>query len=273
LQVLHGVREHTAVSLHGVGLALGSAAGLDPWHLDRLARLVERIDPVRVSDHAAFARAPLADAGGSVVHANDLLPIAFTPASLDLMAAHVQQVQDRLRRPLLVENLSSYLVWDDTDAWPEPAFLDALARRTGCGMLLDVNNLVVNALNAGEADPVAAACAWIDAVDASHVGEIHLAGYSDAAGGRTGGSSGGPSGDPSGGPSGGPSGEPMSLVIDDHGSRVRPPVWRVFEHALRRLGARPTLIEWDTALPSIEVLLAEARSADGLVAAAAKGPR
>ncbi|MEP7284076.1 MAG: DUF692 domain-containing protein, partial [Rubrivivax sp.] len=221
LQVLHAVRAQTAVSLHGVGLALGSAAGLDTWHLERLARLVERIDPVRVSDHACFARVAAAGQAG-VVHAADLLPIAFTPAALDLMATHVQQVQERLRRPLLVENLSSYLVWAD-DAMSEPAFFDALARRTGCRVLLDVNNLVVNALNAGAPDPVAAACAWIDELDPAHVGEIHLAGYSEQPG----------------------------LVIDDHGSRVHAPVWPVYAHALRRCGPVPTLVEWDTDLPAL----------------------
>ena len=233
LQVLHAVRAHTAVSLHGVGLALGSAAGLDRWHLERLARLVERIDPVRVSDHASFARVAVADA---VVHAADLLPIAFTPASLDILVANVQQVQDRLRRPIAVENLSAYLAWAD-DALAEPAFFNTLARRTGCALLLDVNNLVVNALNDG-AEPVVAACAWIDALDPAIVAEVHLAGYSEQHG----------------------------IVIDDHGSRVHAPVWEVYAHAMRRLGPRPTLIEWDTDVPALEVLLDEAAQADAVAA-------
>ena len=230
LAVLQQVRRHYPVSLHGVGLGLGSAAGLDPWHLDRLARLVERIDPVRVSDHASFARASQ-PAGAAVLHANDLLPLAFTTASLDLLVANVQQVQDRLQRPILVENLSAYLHWAD-DHIAEPAFFNALARRSGCGLLLDVNNLVVNALNDG-VDAVAAACAWVDAIDASAVGEIHLAGYHDTG----------------------------DIVIDDHGSRVRAPVWQVYRHALQRLGPRPTLLEWDTDLPALEVLLDEAAQA------------
>ena len=145
LAVLREGRAHCPVSLHGVGLSLGSAAGLDPWHLDRLARLVQRVDPVRVSDHASFARAPRAP-GQPVLHANDLLPAAFTPASLAIMAANVQRVQDRLQRPILVENLSAYLRWAD-DGLAEADFFNRLARRTGCGLLLDVNNLVVNALN------------------------------------------------------------------------------------------------------------------------------
>lgn len=233
LAVLAQGRAHYALSLHGVGLALGSAAGLDPWHLDRLAALVERTEPLRVSDHAAFARAPRAD-GGPVVHGSDLLPIAFTDASLALMVRHVQQVQERLRRPILVENISAYLRWDD-DHLAEPEFFNALVRRSGCGLLLDVNNLVVNSLNRGAVDPVAEACAWVDALDTGIVGEIHLAGYDDA----------------------GP------LVIDDHGSAVHEPVWRAFRHAIGRLGPVPTLVEWDTALPALDVLLGQARLAQG----------
>jgi len=231
LALLGEAREHYPVSLHGVGLALGSAAGLDPWHLDQLAALVERAQPVRVSDHASFARVAM-PGGGPVLHGSDLLPIAFTDASLDLMGAHVQQVQERLKRPLLVENISAYLRWED-DHLAEPEFFNALARRSGCGLLLDVNNLVVNSLNRGVADPVADACAWVDAIDAGIVGEIHLAGYNDE----------------------GP------LVIDDHGSTVHLPVWQVYRHAMQRLGPRPTLIEWDTNLPPFDVLLSEARRA------------
>ena len=230
-QLLLQLRERWPVSLHGGGLALGSAAGLDAWHLEQLARLVERIDPVRVSDHASFARAPR-QAGGPLLHANDLLPLAFTDASLAILADNVARVQDRLRRPILVENLSAYLRWAD-DTLAEPEFFNTLARRSGCALLLDVNNLVVNSLNAG-GDAVATACAWVDAVDPAIVGEIHLAGYDD----------------------GGP------LVIDDHGSRVRAPVWQVFRHAVQRLGPRPTLIEWDTALPPLDVLLDEATLAE-----------
>ena len=230
LALLQAVRQHYPVSLHGVGLALGSAAGLDRWHLDRLARLVERVEPVLVSDHACFARAPQ-PAGAPLLHANDLLPLAFTSACLDILVANVQQVQDRLKRPILVENLSAYLHWAD-DHIPEPEFFNALARRSGCGLLLDVNNLVVNALNDG-APAVAAACAWVDAIDASAVGEIHLAGYHDCG----------------------------DIVIDDHGSRVHAPVWQVYRHALQRLGPRPTLLEWDTDLPGLDVLLDEAAKA------------
>jgi uncharacterized protein (UPF0276 family) len=238
LTLLQRARECYDVSLHGVGLALGSAAGLDDWHLERLAALARRVEPVRVSDHASFARAPRRN-GLAPVHAGDLLPIAFTAASLDIMAANVQRVQDRLGRPIGVENVSAYLGWAD-DSIPEADFFNQLARRTGCWLLLDVNNLVVNALNANAADPAATACAYVDAIDAQSVGEIHLAGYSV--------------GD--------------TLVIDDHGSRVHAPVWRVYAHAIERLGVRPTLVEWDTALPAFDVLLGEAREADRVALAA-----
>ena len=239
LAVLHEARERYPVSLHGVGLGLGSAAGVDDWHLERLARLVERIDPVRVSDHASFARAPRG-AGQPVLHANDLLPLAFTPASLDILCANVSRVQDRLRRPLLVENLSAYLSFDD-DRIPEPEFFAEVCRRSGCGMLLDVNNLVVNALNAKAADPVTACKRFVDALPAGIAGEIHLAGYCDTPG----------------------------IVIADHGSRVRPGVWEVYAHALRRFGALPTLVEWDTDLPVLAVLLDEAAHASSLMREAA----
>ncbi len=242
LAVLEQGRSLYPVSLHGVGLSLGSAAGLDPWHLDQLAALVRRIDPVRVSDHASFAR--VTQGGGAVVHAADLLPLPFSDAALDTLCANVQQVQDRLQRPLLVENLSAYVQWRTQPGereWAEPEFLRALARRTGCQLLVDVNNLYVNALNArlqGDArDPVAACCAWLDAMDPASVGELHLAGHcevNDAQG---------------------------HIVIDDHGSRVCDAVWGVYRHAIRRLGTVPTLVEWDTDIPALDVLLAEAQTA------------
>lgn len=239
LQVLQQARRRWPVSLHGVGLGLGSAAGLDDAHLERLARLVQRIDPVRVSDHAAFARAPRHH-GGPVVHAADLLPLAFTPAALAILADNVQRVQERLARPILVENLSAYLHWADGPL-AEPDFFNELVRRTGCGVLLDVNNLVVNALNEHDGDEAAAvqaACRWVDRLHGDAVGEVHLAGYDDRGG----------------------------IVIDDHGSRVRAPVWQVFEHTVRRLGPRPTLVEWDTGLPEWPVLLDEAARAEAVIA-------
>lgn len=236
LAVLREGRKHYAVSLHGVGLSLGSAAGIDLWHLDQLARLVQTIEPVRVSDHASFARGPDR-------HANDLLPVPLTRAALDVMCANVQQVQDRLRRPIAVENLSAYLRWRDVDMG-ETDFLNTLARRTGCQLLVDVNNVYVNALNAqlhGETDdPLADARRWLDAVQPPHVAELHLAGH--AHGG--------------------------DIVIDDHGSRVCEAVWSLHAHAVQCFGAVPTLIEWDTDVPPLDVLLDEAQRARSVIGGA-----
>lgn len=233
-------REAYPVSLHGVGLALGSAAGLDEWHLAQLARLVHRVDPVLVSDHASFARAPW---HGGVGHAADLLPLPHNDEALGVLAANVQQVQDRLGRRLLVENLSAYVAPAGSDR-SEPEFLAELARRTGCGLLVDVNNIYVNALNArlaGSAvDPVAACETWLDAIPPQAVAELHLAGHCVL----------------------------DDIVIDDHGSRVCDDVWRLYRHAIHRFGPVPTLVEWDTDVPPLAVLLQEAAQADGVAARA-----
>lgn len=230
--LIDSVRARCDLSLHGVGLGLGSVVGIDEQHLKRLAALVARVDPLRVSDHACFARAPLL--GQTVpVHGADLLPLAFTPASLDILCDNVSRVQDTLRRPILVENLSAYWAFED-DCIAEPDFLAALCRRSGCGLLLDLNNLVVNASNAGEADGVAVACRFVDALPAEVVGEYHLAGCTPVESG---------------------------LVIDDHSRPVSDAVWTVYAHALRAIGARPTLVEWDLDLPSWAVLLGQVERA------------
>ncbi|MFS2034807.1 DUF692 domain-containing protein [Polaromonas sp. CT11-55] len=233
LAVLGQAREHYPVSLHGVGLGLGSACGIDAWHLDQLARLVERIEPVRVSDHACFARGT---AAGCQIHAADLLPIAFNSATLDVMCANVQRVQDRLKRQLLVENLSAYLCFNSSDR-DETTFLRELVQRTGCGLLVDVNNIYVNALNArlagSMADPLAACLEWLDRIARGSVGELHLAGHRDNA----------------------------DIVIDDHGSRVCADVWEIYRHAQRRFGGVAALVEWDTDIPPLAVLLEEAARA------------
>jgi len=229
LAVLDQVAHHYPVSLHGVGLSLGSAAGLDEWHLDQLADLVLRVEPVRVSDHASFARAVR---GGGIQHAADLLPVPFTHEALNVMCSNVQRVQDRLQRPLLVENLSAYLQWSDAEM-SEPRFLRELARRTGCSLLLDVNNIYVNALNAQIAgkcpDPLSHCRHWMDELGDVAVGEIHVAGHLRM----------------------------DDIVIDDHGSRVADEVWDLLQHALRHWGAVPTLVEWDTDIPPLDVLLQE----------------
>ena len=220
LHVLTTLRERYPIALHGVGLALGSACGFSAAHLDKLRRLVERIEPVLVSEHLCWG------ALGDRVF-NDLLPMPFTQDALDLMCAHVSRAQDVLQRPILIENISAYLRFAQAD-YTESEFLNELARRTGCGILLDVNNAYVNQCNHGED-----AVAFLDAIDPCHVGEIHLAGHlqTDLA------------------------------VIDHHGARVAPEVWRLYEHALSHCGAVPTLIEWDTEVPALDVLLDEAAQA------------
>ncbi|PXW29468.1 MNIO family bufferin maturase [Paraburkholderia caballeronis] len=227
LHVLDIVRRDRAVSLHGVGLGLGSAGPLDATHLARLRRLVERIEPAVVSEHLCWG----AVAGG---HLHDLLPMPLTRAALDLVCGRVAQMQDALRRPVLIENVSAYVRFR-ADQYGETAFLAELARRTGCGVLLDVNNLYVNQRNHGE-DALAA----MAALPADVVGEIHLAGHRVT----------------------------EAAVIDDHGSRVAPAVWALYDAALDRFGNVPTLIEWDTDVPPLDVLLDEARIARERMAAA-----
>jgi hypothetical protein len=217
LHVLERVRRDYPVSLHGVGLALGSSEGFSREHLRALERLVEHIEPAVVSEHACWG----AMAGR---HFNDLLPLPGSAEALDLMVARVQEVQEALGRRLLVENVSAYV--DPGGELGEGAFLAELARRSGCGILLDVNNLYVNQQNLGR--PALEQMQSMPVPD-----EIHLAGHL-----RRG-----------------------ALLIDHHGDRVDDAVWQLYEAALARFGPVPTLIEWDTDLPALEVLLEEAGKA------------
>lgn len=238
--VLHKARAHYPISLHSVGLGLGSATGLDPWHLDQLARLVDAIEPVLVSDHACFARGTVQ---GAAVHGNDLLPIRFTRASLDVLCTNVTQVQDRLQRRIAVENLSSYLVWEQAD-YSEVDFLNALTQRTGCGLLLDVNNLYVNACNTLHSEPLrlAEGMTFIAHIRPHSVMEMHVAGFSHSDG----------------------------LVIDDHASCVHDPVWALYAAAQKRFAGTPTLVEWDLNLPELPVLLGEAEKARAIAQTCAR---
>lgn len=225
LHVLEQVRHDYPLSLHGVGMSLGSADGLREQHLARLKRLVERVDPLLVSEHLCWG------AFGQR-HFNDLLPLPYTNEALTLMVERVDQVQTALGRTLLVENVSSYLQYRDSTL-PELEFVAELARRSGCGVLLDINNLYVNSVNHGF-DPYAA----LAAVPAHCVQEIHLAGHTRA----------------------------ELCLIDDHGSRVTDAVWSLYQAALTRLGPVRTLIEWDTRIPALDVLLDEARKVETLLA-------
>jgi hypothetical protein len=226
LHVLEHVRSRYPVSLHGVGLALGSVHTTPAdearfsAHLDRLGLLVERFEPALVSEHLCWG----AFAGR---HFNDLLPLPYTRDALRWTSIQVTRVQERLRRRILVENVSSYVAFA-ADEMPELEFLATLSRRTGCGVLLDVNNLYVNAVNHGFD-----ASAALAALPPECIGEIHLAGHLRVDG----------------------------TLIDDHGSRVAPAVWSLYEKALAQLGAVPTLVEWDTGVPALAVLLDEADAA------------
>ncbi|MYM32674.1 DUF692 family protein [Duganella sp. CY15W] len=223
--VLQQLRRDYPVSLHGVGMGLGSARGFSAAHLLRVRELVRQVEPVLVSEHLCWGA--LADR-----QLNDLLPLVLDQAALDLLSARVQQVQDVLGRQILLENVSAYVRFQ-ADAMSEAEFMAALAARTGCGLLLDLNNLYVNQCNHGE-DALAA----IAAIAPDTVGELHLAGHLVT----------------------------PEAVIDHHGARVAAPVWRLYEAALARFGAVPTLIEWDTEIPPLEVLLAEAGKAKALAA-------
>jgi uncharacterized protein len=225
LQQLLDLRPDYPVSLHGVALSLGGAEELDRVHLGRFKALVERVEPMLVSEHLAWSAI-----GG--VYLNDLLPLPYTEESLDLFCRHVEEAQEEIGRRLLIENPSSYLRYRHS-CIPEAEFLTEVARRTGCGILCDVNNIYVSARNF-MFDPTG----YLDALPIEAIGEIHLAGHHTA--------------------------EEVDIMIDDHGSRVAKPVWDLHAAALQRFGPVPTLIEWDTNLPALEILLDEARHAQEL---------
>jgi uncharacterized protein (UPF0276 family) len=223
LASLTRVRDHYPLSLH-VAMSLGSAGPLDRNHLARLKLLVDRLDPFLVSGHMAWS----ANEGA---HLNDLLPLPRTEEALDVMTTHVDEVQQALGRSILVENPSGYLRFRHS-TMGEAAFLAELVRRTGCGLLCDVNNICVSAHNIGT-DPIE----YLDLLPAASIGEIHLAGHSvNIVGGR-------------------------KVLIDDHASRVPGAVWELYQEALVHFGNQPTLIEWDADLPELDTLLAEAAKA------------
>ena len=229
-ETIERLRADYVFSMHAVGLSLGSAAGIDDAHLDRVAGLVKRLQPAYVSDHLSWSVA-----GGR--YFNDLLPLPYTEEALDVVVRNVQRLQDRLGRQVSIENPSCYLGFTHS-TMSEPEFLSEVARRSGCGLLLDVNNIHVTAHNL-RLD----ARDWLT-LSPDAVTQYHLAGHAanDA------------------------DGEP--ILIDDHGSRVGDAVWTLFEEVVRRFGARPTLIEWDTDIPALSMLLDEAQRADRALSAA-----
>ena len=225
---LRRIRRNYPVSLHGVGLSIGSADPLDKEHLGRLGALVESIEPALVSEHLSWGAV-----GGR--HLNDLLPLPYTEEALGHMVRRVQEVQDTLKRPILIENVASYLEFAES-AMPEHEFLVEVSRRSGCGLLLDINNIHVNAVNHGF-DPVA----YVDAIPPERVAEMHLAGHTARQCGE------------------------REILIDTHNTPACQPVWALFRHAVARLGPRPTLIEWDSDFPPLERLLREAETARSIL--------
>ncbi len=225
------IRDRYPLSLHGVGLSIGGSGPLDREHLARLKALIERYQPALFSEHLAWS-------SHDSVYLNDLLPLPYTEETLARVCEHIEEVQERLGRRMLLENPSTYVAFSDA-AMSEVEFLRAVVRRTGCGLLLDVNNVFVQSVNHGFD-----ARAFLDDFPVEQVGEIHLGGH--AADHDDDGS---------------------TLLIDDHGREVADPVWALYAHALSRTGAKPTLIEWDNDVPAWPVLFAEAQRADAAIAA------
>jgi uncharacterized protein (UPF0276 family) len=227
------IRSHYPLSIHGVGLSIGGEEPLDETHLDRLAALITRYEPQSFSEHLAWS-------SHADVFLNDLLPAPYDAATLNRVCDHIDRVQERLQRRMLLENPATYVEFA-ASTMAEADFIAAVVRRTGCGLLLDVNNAYVSCVNHGR-DPRA----FIAALPLAATGEIHLAGFApdvDAAG------------DP--------------LLIDSHGAPVAQAVWDLYRFALERVGPLPTLIERDNDIPAFPVLLAEAQQAAGLLSAIA----
>ncbi len=229
IRILDSVRRDYPVSLHGIGLSLGSAEGINALHLLRVKALAERVQPGLISEHLSWSAS-----GGTYLA--DLLPLPMTEEALDIVCRNIDIAQSALGQRILIENPSSYLRFRHS-ILPEWEFLAAVAARTGCGILCDVNNIFVSASNHGWD-----ALAYLDALPAGAIGEFHLAGHTarELEDGRV-------------------------LRIDDHGSAVAEPVWELYEAALARFGARPTLIEWDNRIPEFAVLMGEAARAQTLL--------
>jgi hypothetical protein len=222
---LEAIRADYPISLHGVGMSLGSVDELDRQHLGQLRDLIQRVEPALVSEHLSWS-----SFGGRYL--NDLLPMPYTDETLTHLTARISQVQDYLGRQLLIENPSSYLEYGFS-SYPESSFINALAQRSGCGILLDVNNVYVSCVNHGWN-----ALDYLSDIAADKVGEIHLAGHAVKKVGE------------------------QSILIDTHNAPVSDAVWQLYQAAIQHLGSRPTLIEWDADLPAWQVLVAEAAIAD-----------
>jgi uncharacterized protein len=229
LRWLEALRERFPVSLHGVGMSLGSTTPLDQNHLKRLVDLQRRIKPSVVSEHLSWSIA-------NGAYLNDLIPLPYTEESLDIFCAHVIEMQDALKRSVLIENPSTYLRYEHS-VIPETEFLLEVVKRTDCNVLLDVNNVYVSSQNHGF-DPHT----YIDQIPGKKVLEYHMAGHAKTEiDGHT-------------------------IRIDDHGSSVCDQVWDLYSYTISKLGVKPTLIEWDSNIPGLDVLVGEAHKADAILA-------
>jgi uncharacterized protein (UPF0276 family) len=229
LAMLDAVAARYPLSCHSVALSLGSAQGLDKDHLARVKDLIARVKPVFVSDHLSWSTV-------DGIHLNDLLPLPYDEAALDIVAANVAQAQDIFDRRILIENPSRYLAFNGA-GMDEPEFLRRLVARTGCGLLLDINNVYVSAINLGFD-----AGDYLARFPAQAVEEIHLAGFA-------------------------PSSDHPDILIDTHSRPVAGEVWALYAEMIARIGPRPTLIEWDTEVPGLPVLIDEMRRAQKFLAA------
>lgn len=231
LGVLDAVGQHYPISIHGTALSLGALTGLNPAHVSKLQQLVQRVNPMLVSDHACFSQSHFED---GPLHLGDLLPIAFNEITLANLVRNIEQVQEALKRPIMIENLSAYIAMAD-NSMTETEFLVQACKRSGCQLLLDLNNLVVNATNAQSTAIAQDVTQFLSQIPKEFVGEFHLAGCTPV-----------------------PAGE---IMVDDHSQPVPDSVWAAYHDALTLMGPKPTLIEWDTDLPSWTTLLAEADKA------------
>ncbi len=231
-EMLEEIARYYPLSVHSVGISAGSATGLDHGHLCRIRTLIQHLDPILISGHLAWST-------HEGEYLNDLLPLPYTDEALDVVCRHVAEIQDALGIVFHLENPSNYLGFDES-TMTETTFLSKVVARTGCRLLCDVSNIHVSAHNMGYD-----ARRYVDELPADAIGELHLGGFEieDEAGGT-------------------------SVIIDTHARPVAPEAWELYAHAVHRFGPRPTLIEWDSAIPAIDVLMAEASKADAIARAA-----
>lgn len=234
-QILEDIADSYPISIHATAMGLASATAAPKHYLDQLIRLHERVNPILFSDHAAFGWGLLQ---GKTIHAGDLLPPVYNSENLAIMVQRVDHIQQLLGRQILVENLSSYLSYP-INTMSEPEFLVALHQTTGCGLLVDINNILVNAFNDAVPDILAAGMQWLQQIPEQSVGEIHLAGFSHPF--------------------------PGQLAVDDHAQPVSEDGWALYRQAVKRFGPVPTLIEWDNQLPAWDTLIQEANKARHII--------